>query len=237
MDHTAASGTCVSCHNGSTATGKSAQHIQSSTNCDSCHVTTGWTQVNVDHSAVSGSCDYCHNGSTATGKPSNHVQTSAQCEVCHSTLAWLPASFDHSNAAGSCSNCHNGTTATGKGSGHFTTSLQCDDCHSTSRWTSIRFTHTGGNYPGDHRSQVGCLDCHRGNSQNPTWRNSAYQPDCAGCHAGDFKSGPHKKIKDGTKYTVSELRNCAGSCHIYTDSSLTTIDKTRNRKHRPNGEF
>jgi hypothetical protein len=33
-------------------------------------------------------------------------------------------------------------------------------------------------------------------------------------------------------YTVGELRNCAGSCHIYTDNTFTTIEKTRNGKHR-----
>ena len=44
---------------------------------------------------------------------------------------------------------------------------------------------------------------------------------------------PHKKFENpDTKYNVSELRDCSGACHIYTDSSLTTIEKTRNSEHR-----
>ena len=51
---------------------------------------------------------------------------------------------------------------------------------------------------------------------------SGYKPDCAGCHAGDYEQNEHKKV-DSPRiyYTVSELRNCAGACHEYTDSSMT----------------
>jgi hypothetical protein len=70
------------------------------------------------------------------------------------------------------------------------------------------------------------LSCHTTNTDAATWRNASYKPDCAGCHAGNFKSDPHTKY--GTvKYTVSELRNCSGACHVYTNSTLTTISKSR----------
>jgi hypothetical protein len=37
---------------------------------------------------------------------------------------------------------------------------------------------------------------------------------------------------------VDELRDCAGSCHFYTDSSLTTIKDRRNSEHRSgDGDF
>jgi hypothetical protein len=66
------------------------------------------------------------------------------------------------------------------------------------------------------------------------WRNAAYKPACAGCHAGTFKPDKHKKVSNPTiLYTVSELRNCVGSCHEYTNSSLTTIKTTRSGKHSP----
>jgi hypothetical protein len=32
---------------------------------------------------------------------------------------------------------------------------------------------------------------------------------------------------------VNELRDCTGSCHLYSDSSLTTIEERRNGEHRP----
>ena len=36
--------------------------------------------------------------------------------------------------------------------------------------------------------------------------------------------GPSYSYRD---YTVSELRDCTGSCHVYTDSSMTTIKENR----------
>jgi hypothetical protein len=189
----------------------------------------------MDHNAVTAACSTCHNGTTATGKPATHIQTSAPCDDCHSTLAWIPASFDHAGAAGSCSSCHNGTTATGKSPTHFVTSVQCDECHSTSAWVpATDYSHSSPDYPGDHNASVSCSNCHQSNTQTATWTSAAYRPDCAGCHAGDYKSGPHDKIKDASNYTVSELRNCAGSCHVYKDAAMTTIEKTRNSRHRPN---
>jgi hypothetical protein len=68
-----------------------------------------------------------------------------------------------------------------------------------------------------------------------TWRSPAYQPDCAGCHAQDFEPGPHRKVENGTRYTVGELRDCTGSCHVYTDATLTTIRDRRTGEHRVSG--
>jgi hypothetical protein len=116
------------------------------------------------------------------------------------------------------------------------TSIDCSECHNTQRWSQVSFTHSSPLYPGDHRSSVGCKDCHRGNTEQATWTAGAYKPDCAGCHASDWKDGPHKKHENpDRKYSISELRDCAGSCHIYTDSSLTTIKKRRSGEHRVNG--
>ncbi|MBV1930934.1 MAG: hypothetical protein KUG71_04385, partial [Porticoccaceae bacterium] len=207
--------------------------------CDDCHITNSWTSVNVDHSAVTGTCTSCHNGTTATGKHATHVQTSSQCEECHSTVAWIPANFNHDLVTGSCSSCHNGTTAAGKPGNHFTTSVQCDECHNTNNWFNIDFTHSSAIFPGDHRSNVTCLDCHTTNNEIPTWTTAGFKPDCAGCHSNDYKSGPHKKHENpDVKYTVSELRDCAGACHTYEDSSLTTIKENRNGEHRTtDGDF
>jgi len=188
-----------------------------------------------DHNSVApGSCSQCHNGTTATGKNPTHIQTSAQCDTCHSTRAWIPASFDHNSVApGSCSQCHNGSTATGKPGNHFVTSLQCDSCHDTSRWVPVSFRHNSAAYPGDHSGNLACTACHTTNAQTVTWTAPQYQPDCAGCHAGNWKPGPHKKYENpDTSYAIGELRNCSGSCHMYTDSSLGTIKEQRNNEHR-----
>jgi len=143
-------------------------------------------------------------------------------------VAWLPASFDHSLVTGSCSSCHDNVRATGKPSGHFVTSSECDDCHTTVAWLPLSFVHRSPNYPGDHRQALLCTDCHGGNSTTVTWPFAAYQPDCAGCHANDFRSGPHRKtLTPETQYAVSELRDCTGACHVYTDTTLSTIAELR----------
>ena len=210
MDHSATTAACSTCHNGTTATGKPGNHIQSTNTCDDCHTTNAWVPANMDHSDVTAACSTCHNGTTATGKPGNHVQTSSPCDNCHTTLAWVPASFDHTNAAGSCSTCHNGTTATGKPVTHFVTSLQCDECHSTSSWIpTTAYSHTSSYYP-DHGSKLICMNCHTSNSQTIPWPSPAYQPDCAGCHANDYEPSHHQNA------SVSSLRNCAGTCHQST---------------------
>jgi len=209
VDHADVIGTCFSCHNGTTASGKTPNHVASGNTCDDCHSTNGWIPAVFDHSAVSpGTCSTCHNGSTATGKPGNHVQTTGQCDNCHSTIAWLPATFDHNNVSpGTCSGCHNGNTATGKPGGHFVTTLQCDDCHSVNNWLSVVYQHVSGAYPGDHSGNPVCTQCHTANSQVMNWPAPAYQPDCAGCHASDYKAGVDKH------QSLSLDRNCAGSCH------------------------
>jgi hypothetical protein len=226
-------GSCETCHNGSTATGKPARHVQTTSPCDTCHRTTAWIPASFNHTGVTpGSCNTCH-GVTATGKPARHIQTTASCDQCHRTTAWLPASFNHTGVTpGSCNTCH-GVTATGKGSGHMVTSRSCDACHTTTAWTPVRYTHVGAGYVA-HRAGTTCRGCHTTNNETITWRYATYAPYCAGCHAGDFKSDPHKKTEVPTtiRYTVDELKNCSGSCHIYTDSTFTTIKTSRPSKHR-----
>jgi predicted CXXCH cytochrome family protein len=174
---------------------------------------------------VTGPCSSCHNGVTATGKHPAHLPTTSECNSCHTTTTWRGASFDHSTVTGLCLSCHNGSTATGKSTTHFVTTLDCERCHNTNNWLPlVYFRHDSPSYPGDHRTTVLCVDCHTTNNQVVTWPFAAYQPDCAGCHADDYTPGPH----DGA--TVSELRDCSGSCHIG--------GVPRSNEHRPSaGEW
>jgi hypothetical protein len=237
FDHFNVTGICFSCHNGSIAEGKNVTHINATNVCDDCHTTNAWSPAVFDHATVMpGTCSSCHDSVTAIGKHAQHLQTMGECDDCHSSNAWTPASFDHNNITGACSTCHNGTTATGKDTGHFTTARDCSFCHDSNFWIPLQFMHTSPGYPGNHQQQLACTACHGGNAEVVTWPFAAYQPDCAGCHAGDFKSGPHKKHENpDVKYTVGEISNCSGACHVYTDSSLTTITKSRpGPEHRVN---
>jgi hypothetical protein len=74
------------------------------------------------------------------------------------------------------------------------------------------------------------VSCHTTSADAIPWRTPAYANSCAGCHTGNYKAGPHTKYNSPTKtlYTVGELRNCSGACHVYTNSTLTTIATRRN---------
>jgi len=224
FDHSDVSQPCSSCHNGVIAKGKSPLHIQSGPVCDDCHNTVSWESVTkFDHSSILGNCQSCHNGVTATGKNPQHIQSSNQCEDCHTTNGWAGASFDHNNITGSCTSCHNGVIATGKNPSHFITIQECDSCHNKVNWTNISFTHSSPGYPGDHRKNLDCTDCHLNNSETNTWLFPAYQPDCASCHADDYKAKEHEK-KNGGFYTVTELKDCAGSCHKSSEHRVSDAD-------------
>jgi hypothetical protein len=148
------------------------------------------------------------------------LPTTLECGSCHSTTAFQGASFDHSDITGLCQSCHDGSTATGKATTHFVTTLDCERCHLPARWIPLTtFRHDSPDYPGDHRTTVLCVDCHRTNNQVIAWPFPAYQPDCAGCHANDYIPGPHDNA------TVAELRDCAGSCHVG--------GVNRSNEHRP----
>jgi hypothetical protein len=241
MNHTGvAPGTCSTCHNGTTARGKPSGHVQTTAACDSCHRTTAWLPATFSHTGVApGTCMTCHNGTSARGKPATHVLTTASCDSCHRTTAWIPATFSHTAVApGSCATCHNGTTARGKSGTHFVTTKSCDACHRTTAWLPVTtYSHTSPFYKA-HSSGVTCRGCHSTNNEVIAWKFAAYKPDCAGCHADRFKVSEHKKVDSPTiYYTVGELKNCSGSCHVYTNSTFTTIRSTKSGEHRPTGGF
>lgn len=136
MDHTAAKGTCFSCHNGITATGKNATHIASDNNCTACHTTVAFTPARLDHADLlqRDQCTVCHNGLHASAKPMRHVPTTNDCSNCHTTLSWTPARFNHFGLTNNCQSCHNGTTAMGKVANHPATALDCSNCHHYPSW-------------------------------------------------------------------------------------------------------
>ena len=80
---------------------------------------------------------------------------------------------------------------------------------------------------------MSCTSCHTTNNEVISWQFASYRPNCAGCHANNYKAGEHKKV-DTPKilYTVQELQDCSGACHEYTDATFSTIKKTRTGKHR-----
>ena len=139
MDHTAAKGTCQSCHNNVTATGKDPKHILSDNNCTACHTTVAFVPARMEHAdlAQKDQCPICHNGIQASAKSLHHVMTTANCGDCHTTLSWSPARFNHSGLTSRCQSCHNGITALGKVANHPATSQDCSACHHYPSWTPV----------------------------------------------------------------------------------------------------
>jgi len=89
----------------------------------------------------------------------------------------------------------------------------------------ITFVHSSASYPGDHRTALACISCHTSNTDQIPYRSAADAGSCGGCHAQDFRPDVHVKTLGGEKYTASELRNCSGACHVYSDATLTTVSK------------
>jgi hypothetical protein len=163
--------------------------------------------------------------------PRNHLATAQECSDCHGTLSWSPARFNHAGIVSNCQSCHNGAAAAGKTAGHMTTSLDCYACHRYPNWSSVTFAHTSAEYPGEHRGSPGCTSCHTTNTDKATWQFPTYRPGCGGCHSSLFKPDGHDKTVQGMKYNVTELQNCAGACHVYTDAKLTAVAKARPAGH------
>jgi hypothetical protein len=237
FDHATAQGACASCHNGRSASGKPQKHILTNAPCDNCHKSThSFAGARFSHSGLTAACATCHNNTLAIGKPQKHIATNAPCDSCHtSTFSFDLVRVNHANLTGACADCHNGSAAVGKGQRHFVTSLSCDTCHRTTSWTPVTFRHLSANYP-DHGAARDCSACHIGNSQLIAWKFPAFKPDCAACHATAFRPQQHvKSLKPvPMDYTVTELRDCTGSCHLYADRSLTRIQTHRSKAHRAN---
>jgi hypothetical protein len=241
----AAPGSCNTCHGGSYPKHtpvKPSTHPIPGASCDTCHTSfITWAITSFNHAGVQpGTCATCH-GVSAKGKPSTHIPTTASCDLCHTISGLFQDGRYHPNVQavpGNCATCHGVIpNVKPKPSGHFvTTRPSCDACHVVASFaTPIRYTHTTPAYR-PHTVTPQCRDCHEQGSEVISWRYSAYKPDCAGCHGGPgtFKPDAHKKTTSPTTilYTVGELKDCAGSCHEYTNNTFTTIKTNRSGEHR-----
>jgi predicted CXXCH cytochrome family protein len=152
---------CMSCHDGNTAEGKPADHIETTLDCGACHNMNDFDEVGAgtpppatgggggttppgsgagtpapfDHTGIVAGCVGCHDGGIAPGKTATHIDSTDMCEACHNTDMFVPAmTVDHGQVLGSCTTCHDGVVATGKPVTHIVTSSECDVCHVTWSW-------------------------------------------------------------------------------------------------------
>ncbi|MGH7487994.1 MAG: cytochrome C, partial [bacterium] len=105
------------------------------------------------------------------------------------------------------------------------TQRDCALCHSYPDWTLVNFTHVSSNYPGEHHAALACASCHTSNTDTVPYVSPADAGSCGACHSKDFKADMHPKTANGLRYSASELKNCSGACHVYSDETLSTITK------------
>jgi predicted CXXCH cytochrome family protein len=184
VDHSQTIGSCVSCHDNSTAPGKPATHITTSELCDSCHQQgpTPWAPVQasaVDHGQTRGTCISCHDNVTAPGKQPSHIATTEACDACHQPgpVPWAPVAaidVDHGEVVGTCASCHN------QPANHINATNVCDACHQSgpAPWSPVPAADV------DHAQVNGaCLDCHNNITapgKSPSHINTL--DNCGACH-------------------------------------------------------
>ena len=165
--------------------------------------------------------------------PISHLPTTAQCDTCHGSLGWKPALLDHSTLTSACASCHNNTTALGVTATHMSTQRDCATCHAYADWSVLHFVHASARYPGQHRAALACVACHTANTDQMVWTAPGSAGSCGGCHAAAFKADAHPKTVAGLEYTASELKDCSGACHVYSDATLGSVSKSLpGRYHR-----
>ncbi|MBK8178558.1 MAG: hypothetical protein IPK67_06650 [Planctomycetes bacterium] len=156
---------CVDCHLADYNGAQSPNHValNISTDCASCHGTSGWQGANFNHTGISNGCVTCHLADYNGAQNPNHVamNISTNCETCHDTSDWQGANFNHAGISNGCVACHqadyNGTTNPNHANAGFPTS--CETCHGTNNWVPGNFQHACPLNGGGH-GNLDCADCH-----------------------------------------------------------------------------
>jgi hypothetical protein len=238
MSHVGIMSGCTRCHNGVAANGKPPNHVVTNAPCENCHKSTvTFAGARMNHAGVIGNCASCHNGSAAPGKPAKHIVANAPCESCHkSTVTFEGARVDHASITATCASCHNGITTEGKPARHLVTTVPCESCHRTRSWIPASYRHVSPAYA-NHGPGIDCAGCHSTNTQVVAWKFPSFRPGCAGCHMDKYRPTSHPKFEKPVKvyYTIAELRDCTGACHIYADNTQRTILTRQSGLHRSIG--
>jgi len=238
IDHTLPSVTsvrCDSCH-GSTALGKSTNHIQTQTtptnvDCDACHTPGNFAAGTFDHSPTNSGtlvCSDCHNNTNSVGKIANHIPTALECDSCHA--ADTPASPNnftgtlfHYNPVSEnfpstgCNTCHDGVIQKGQHISHLTTARDCSNCHSISNTVPLTFTDATYDH-GDPGVSTNCASCHDGvtaidkTNKGTKTNHLPSKNECSECHSDTSVPGGFATNIFLANAHPGYLNGCAG-CH------------------------
>ena len=147
---------CLSCHQDDF--NSAANHLSQGypTECEMCHNSTAWNQVNFNHNN--------------TNFPLLGAHQDVNCSDCHES-GFVGTTSD-------CFDCHQTEFNTTVDPPHqvLNFSHDCLECHNMNGWIPANFNHSF--YPVDDRhDEINCNECH----SEPN-----YQPQCLSCHLEDF---------------------------------------------------
>ncbi len=197
---------CESCHRGGVYKGTPNKcfdchwvrrqddkyRLQLGSQCETCHRTSGWTNVRWDHGAM-------------TSMPLGAAHRQVGCQSCHTASTF-------SAAQTSCVSCHQKDYQAAKTPDHAAAGFPtaCEACHRPSDVTfnQARFDHASA-FPlvGVHAQQT-CASCHRGNVFKGTAR------DCIGCHRAQYDR------TTSPNHVAAGFSTACESCHRATDASF-----------------
>lgn len=232
---------CISCHDGTTATGKNVGHLDTAEQCGACHdpQSDSFSGAGYDHSSLSitgntssPSCESCHNGTAAIGKSLTHVPFPTvgdhDCLVCHhdsTYTSFAMQTFNHQdvvtangNTPITCNSCHDGKSHDGvivisKPSGHIPTTSDCSLCHDS--------TNNGPGINGTSSSGFATADLFVNAVHN------AFNSGCRTCHNGVYTGAPYlatfySSPINSTHVTANSSGWDCNACHTTTGGFAET---------------
>lgn len=180
---------CAGCHSiGSRvgATPKPVNHVQTTSSCDTCHVSpTSFLVKSFKHFGISSGCSSCHNGQSlgVMSKAVNHFPTLLPCENCHNnTNTFSSAKMDHAGITSACATCHGGQSPTvvSKPMAHIATgTADCGACHTTITFLGALFDHSTTTVAGKCNT---CHGPHPGVVAQPAIHIQTLGANCDSCH-------------------------------------------------------
>jgi hypothetical protein len=188
--HLATDTNCISCHDGTSAIGKTKAtftgHIPTTAQCNICHAASMTAARNYNNfsggyytHAATDTCTTCHKNTAASSATQvsstviHNANTTKACNTCHNNTLNYTSWAVHTNALTTndtvCNTCHTGLANTyGKTTAAYTGHVsigtnQCVSCHAKSLTTVPKYLSFAGGSGYTHlASNTNCKTCHNG---------------------------------------------------------------------------